>query len=142
MKTLAKLGLLAAVVGAVGCSIFDEPNPENVGFRMTGPPGAMVTAIYSKDFVAGVNELGGTRVHVFGTDTVMHTLPIDTIINIRESSQFFVQVESADTVEVSVLVDVDGRTVVDQTGGIFPDEPWRYVYQFNRFLGTILEVII
>lgn len=140
---LKKLGLCSLLlVGAVGCSLFEDPTPEQVNFRMSGSDGMTVMAIYAKDFVAGTNELGGTQVEVFGTDTVMHVLPIDTIIDIKASSQFFVQVEAADTVAVSVIVDVDTRNVLSQQGGIFPGMPWRYVYQFNQFLGEITEVII
>ncbi len=143
MRTLKRLGLASLLLLAVGCVLFDEPTPETVTLRMTGPAGTIVTALYAQDFVAGSNELGETRVEVFGSDTVVHVLPIDdTIIDIRSSSQFFVQVESADTIAVSVRVDVDDRTLVNSQGGIFPDTPWRYVYQFNRFFGEIVEVII
>ena len=143
MNALKKLTVAGVVLStALGCVLFDEPTPENVSFRMSGPAGVSVVAIYSKDFIAGSNELGETRVTVMGTDTVNHVLPIDTIINISESTQFFVQVESTDTLAVSVVIDVDDRSLVNSQGGIFPGEPWRYVYQFNRFFGTIVEVII
>lgn len=135
------LPVFVTVVVLGGCSIFEDPTPRQVSFQMTGQPGDSVQAIYSSDFLAGVDELGGTRVQVFGRDTVWQALPIDTVFDISASSQWFVQVASADTIEVSVRVEVDERTLVDSQGGIFPDDPWRYVYQFNQFLGAVTEVI-
>ena len=41
-----------------------------------------------------VDEMGITQVQVFSSDTVMHTLPIDTVIDIAAEQQWFVQVET------------------------------------------------
>ena len=51
------------------------------------------------------------------------------------------QVEIADTIVVAVRIDVNSRGLVNATGGIFPDVPFRYVYQFNELFSDVIEVI-
>lgn len=136
--------VLAAVFVSAGCSIFEDPTPETISIQLTGSTGTQVLAIYSQFFVAGINrETDVTEVRLSGADSVMQTLPIDTIINIRESRQLFLQVETmpGDTANVSVRVDVNSRNVLDRSGFIFPDIPFRYVYQFNRPLTDVVEVV-
>ncbi len=145
MKKLKGIGMaLTLLVAVAGCEVFQDQTPENISLRVTGSAGTQVMVIYSKQFVAGVDQLGVTQVEVFGSDTVFHVLPIDTIINIALEQRFFVQIETmpTDTISVDVRVDVDGRNVVDRSGGIFPGVPWRYVYQFNQALTSVIEVII
>ncbi len=135
---------MAALLASVtACNIIEDLTPENISFRMSGADGQIVTAIYSQEFVAGLDEFNVTQVQVFGSDTVIHVLPIDTIISIAVERRFFVQVTAAptDTVVVAVRVDVDGRNVVDASGGIFPSVPWRYVYQFNALFTNVIEVV-
>lgn len=143
-RLLRLVSLLAIVSVAPACEVFENPNPERVHLRMQGSDGRTVMAIYSKQFVAAVNELGVTRVEVFGSDTVQHVLPIDTIVDIAFEQRFFVQVETMpdDTVDVNVVVEIDGRRVVNESGGIFPGTPWQYVYQFNQFFTELIEVIL
>ena len=136
--------VLAAVVASTGCSIFEDPTPETISIQITGSTGTPVLAIYSQVFVAGVNrETDITEVRLSGADSVMQTLPIDTIINIRASRQLFLQVETmpTDTANVSVRVDINSRNILNRTGFIFPDVPFRYVYQFNRPLTDVVEVV-
>lgn len=138
-------GALAAAVVLVvaACEIFDDGAPRQILFEMDGDEGGLrAMAIYSRNFVAGVDEMGVTHVQVFSSDTVLHTLPIDTVIDIADEQQWFVQVETlaGDTLAVNVLVDVDGRTLVSRFGGIFPDEPFRYVYVFNQRLTESVDV--
>lgn len=140
--------LFAAVLGAAflstGCSLFEDPTPETISIQITGSTGTPVLAIYSQVFVAGVNrETDITEVRLSGADSVMQTLPIDTIINIRTSRQLFLQVETmpTDTANVSVRVDINSRNILNRTGFIFPDVPFRYVYQFNRPLTDVVEVV-
>lgn len=143
MKMIHRFGLLLALmVGVSACEIFEDQSPENVSFRLEGSTGSQVTAIYSTRFIAGVNEFGVTEVRVFGSDTVVHTLPIDTVISIAANQQFFVQIQPADTVNVQARVDIDGRNVLDNEGFIFPDSPWNYVYQFNQLLTELVEVVL
>ncbi len=144
-KLIRSFVLLSSLtVALAACSVFEDQSPENLGFRLEGQPGTTVMAIYSTEFVAAVNEVQVTQVRVFRSDTVMATLPIDTIISIVENQQFFVQIEPmpADTVNAVVRVDVDGRTLVDNSGLIFPESPWNYVYQFNQLLTDLVEVVL
>lgn len=137
------LGLVLSTTTA--CGIFDDPTPETISVRMSGPGGSEVMAIYSQIFVAGVNrETSTTEVRIQQADTVIETLPIDTIVDIRESRQFFIQVETLpdqDSLAVAVRIDLDTRSLHDAEGLIFPDDPWRYVYQFNRPVTSIVEVV-
>ena len=139
---LAFLLLLSAAVGA--CSIFEDQSPENLEFRLTGSSGMQVQAIYSTQFIAGVTEQGVTEVRIFTADTVMQTLPIDTVVNIAENLQFFVEIlpMPGDTLDVGVDIEIDGRGILERAGFIFPDSPWRYVYQFNQRLTEAVEVIL
>ena len=135
--------LLAAVAfAATACEIFEDGRPSQISFQMEGEAGLQAKVIYSRDFVAGIDEMGVTHVQVFSSDTVLHTLPIDTVMSIAAEQQWFVQAESlaGDTLAVTVTVDVDSRNLVSRFGGIFPSQPWRYVYVFNQHLSESLDV--
>lgn len=146
MNIIMRSSALALVLSATAaCGIFEDPTPETISVEMSGSSGTEVMAIYSQIFVAGVNQqTSTTEVRIQQADTVFETLPIDTIVDIRESRQFFFQVQTMpeqDTIAVNVRVDVDSRNLVASQGLIFPDDPWRYVYQFNRPLTSIVEVV-
>lgn len=138
LRTAALLGLLAAPA----CQVFEDQSPENVNFRLSGTAGETVRAVYSTEFIAGVTDEGVTQVRVFGADTVLQTLPIDTTVSIVENQQFFVEILPPDSVVVSVRVEIDGRQVLEDSGFILPVSPWRYVYQFNQLLTQVVEVVI
>lgn len=136
--------LLLGSTALAACEVFEDQTPEFVNFVMDGPAGESVQIIYSSAFVAGVDEVGTTRVEVFESDTVMHTLPIDTVIDIRIPRRIFIMGEVAptDTLFVDVIIDVDGRSLFDGSGDLFPDLPWRFLYQFNTRFTDDIEVII
>ena len=136
--------LLGAALAAGACSIFEDQTPENISFRLTGSTGLQVQAVYSTRFVAGLTEEGVTEVRIFSADTVLQTLPIDTTVHSTENRQVFVELLSTgpDTLPVAVDVDIDGRGVLEREGLIFPATPWRYVYQFNQLLTSVVEVVI
>ncbi len=137
------LSLLLAAVALGGCSgILDDPTPENIYFEMRGDAGARVRVIYSTQFVAGTNEFGVTRVQVVRSDTVVHEIPFERTTDISIDRRWFVQAEplGADTLSVQVIVNVDDRGLVNESGGIFPDEPWHFVYSFNQLLTRDLDV--
>lgn len=142
LKRFAALGLLVAL--ASGCEVFEDPTPETVSFRMDGPAGVTVTVLYSKQFVAGVTEAGITEVEIFRADTVVHTLPIDTLIDVRLERRIFIQaeVQPTDTVNVDVRVDVNDRNVFVRNGDLFPALPWQFVYQYNTRFTESIQVII
>lgn len=141
---ITSAAVLSLVLGTGACSIFEDQSPEAVNFRLAGPTGEQVQAVYSTEFIAGVTEEGVTQVRVFFADTVQQTLPIDTTVNIVENQQFYVEIlpQSSDTIDVNVKVEIDGREVVDVSGLIFSINPWRYVYQFNQLLTDAVEVIL
>lgn len=109
---------------------------------MRGEAGQRVRAIYSTQFVAGLSEFGVTRVQVVRADTVVHQLPFQRTVDISIDRRWFVQAESldGDTLSVNVIVNVDDRGLVDEAGGIFPGEPWHFVYSFNQLLTRDLDV--
>jgi hypothetical protein len=71
-------------------------------------------------------------------------LPADTIISIARYRQFFLEAAplSSDVMNVSVLVEIDGRKQVEESGNIFRISPWRYVYVFNQPLTRSVEVVL
>ena len=145
MTTSIRFALFLAVTAVFGaCSVFEDQSPENISLRMTGSTGLQVQAVYSTRFIAGLNDQGVTQVRIFSADTLLQTLPIDTVVNITENLQFFVEVlpTGVDTLDVAVDIRIDGREVLDRSGLILPDSPWRYVYQFNQLLTNEVEVII
>lgn len=137
-------GLLVAValVAIFGCEIFEDLTPRNIFFEMNGEAGQQVRVIYSTQFVAGVNEFGITRVQVVRSDTILHEVPFTRAIDISVDRRWFVQAESlaSDTLEVHVIVDVDDRNLVNESGGIFPGDPWHFVYAFNEVLTRDIDV--
>ena len=111
---------------------------------MSGDPGASVQLMMSTEFIAGVNEVGMTEVKVCRSDTVVVALPVDTVISISRYKQFLLEATplSADTMNVSVRIDVDTRKQLDESGDIFRVNPWRYVYVFNQPVTRSVEIII
>ena len=143
VSPLLGLPLLLAAVTLGGCSgILDDQTPENIYFEMRGEAGQRVRAIYSTQFVAGLSEFGVTRVQVVRSDTIVHEVPFQRAMDISIDRRWFVQAESldGDTLSVQVIVNVDDRGLVDESGGIFPGEPWHFVYSFNQLLTRDLDV--
>ena len=134
------LAVLALMIAA--CDILEEKWPKQVSFEMRGGDGLQAKVIYATNFVAGVDDRGVTQVQVFSSDTVFHAFPIDTAMSIAGDHRWLVQVEAlaGDTLDVSVAVEVDGRNLLSESGGIFPDTPWRFVYVFNRRIPRAVDV--
>ena len=139
---LTSLMLAMATLTFAACDIFEDSAPTEIRFRLAGDAGKRAEVIYAREFVAGLTELGDTQVQVFNPDTVYHPLPIDTVMNISEARQWFVWVRplSGDTLAVQASVEVDGRGVYSQSGGIFPGTPWSFVYMYNRLVAEVGEV--
>ena len=137
---VALASLIVALV--VGCDAFRDPTPRNIAFEMRGGAGKQVRLIYSKQFIVAVTEGGVTQVQVVRSDTVVHALPFDTIIDISIEKRWFAQAEpiGSDTLDVTVIVDVDDRNLVNESGGVFPEIPWRFAYSFNHRLSRALDV--
>ena len=105
---------------STACDIFENRSPENVFLKMSGDPGASVQLMMSTEFIAGVNEVGMTEVKVFRSDKVVVALPVDTVISISRYKQFLLEATplSADTMNVSVRIDVDTRKQLDESGAV------------------------
>lgn len=134
--------LAAFALTITACGIVEEKWPTEVAFEMRGDAGSRAKVIYSTNFVAGVDVEGVTQVSVLSSDTVLRTLPLDTVMSIAREQKWLVQVETVagDTLDVSVAVEVDGRNLISESGGIFPDTPWHFVYVFRQKLTRRLDV--
>ena len=141
---LAIVLLALAPFVAAGCGWFDDPRPEYVYFKVDGPAGTQVQAVYSTQFVAAVDDAGVTSINVFFTDTVVHTLPIDTTFFVAIDRRWFVELTplSVDEVAVDVRVDVDNRNQLDETGLLDASAPWRFAYLFNQQITRIIDVVL
>jgi hypothetical protein len=147
MKSRLHLGLLAwplAALAAWGCGAFEDITPENAFLRVDGPAGTEVQVVTSRQFVAGVNEVGVTQVRVFLADTVVQTLPVDMVVDISVEQRLYVELlpVGVDRVTVQVRVDVDDRSQVNESGDIVDVEPWRFVYLFNQVTTRIIDVVL
>jgi hypothetical protein len=147
MKPLRYLraAVLLAWVGAAGCEIFEDQAPKVVTFRMEGAPGDSVAIILSKEFVAGTSETGVTQVRLVAADTIRRVLPIDTVLDVRVQRQVLLSafpLVPGDTVNVSAEVRVDGRSLFDGTGRIYPDSPWIFLYRFNAPPTQSVQIVL
>jgi hypothetical protein len=140
------VGVLAVILlSAAGCEIFEDREPKDIFFHVEGTPGGVVQVLYSKEFVAGVDEAGVTRVEVFGADTVVHTMPFDTVIDVRIEQRLLIQAQplmETDTLDLDARVDVDDRNLYDESGVLYPTVPWKFLYQFNHRFTDIVEVVL
>ena len=137
--------LVAACVLAFGaCGFVEDLTPETLSFTLSGPAGTQVEVVYSTQFVAGVNSLGVTEVQVFLADTVVHTLPVDTLFDISVDRRWFVQVTPVGVEEASVQarVRVDDRRLLDESGLILQADPWRYAYLFNQNVTRTIDIVL
>jgi hypothetical protein len=131
-----------ALLLAGGCSLFDDPAPEETRVVIEGEVGASVELITSSKFLAGVDQAGVTHVEILSADTLMVTLPFDRTFNIRGDYRFFSQASRVDadvsTFRMQVFIDTDRE--FDEEGGLFTGAPFRFVYQFNQFLTSTIDV--
>ena len=145
MKSL-RFGLLVVLVPVVlaGCGIFgDDPTPEFITMQVSGDTGSPVTLVLSTFFNTGIDELGVNRVNLGFADTLDVVLPWDTVVDVRIQQRFFAELTAPalDTANARMLVDVDGRSLFDDTRAISADDPFRFLYLFNvRTTGTNIEV--
>lgn len=133
-----------AALAAGACGAFEDRTPDTLFFTLAGPAGTEVEVVYSTQFVAAVDEFGVTNVQVFQADTVVQALPVDTLFNISVDRRWFVQVTplGLDQAEVAARVNVDDRTVLDESGLLLPGTPWRFVYTFNQQVTRTIDIVI
>ena len=143
MKTL-RASLLAALLFVAGCGLFGEDKtPEFINLRVSGDAGRPVTLVLSTFFNSGIDELGVNRVSLGLADTLDVVLPWDTIVDIRVERRFFAEMSAfdTDTTNARMIVDVDGRSLFDETRAVSETTPFRFLYLFNvRTTGTNIEV--
>lgn len=132
-----------APIASAACGWFDDPTPEYLYFKVDGPAGTEVQAVYSTQFVAAVNEAGVTQVNVFYRDTVVHTLPVDTSFYIGIDRRWFVELSPVTgSASLRVQVDVDDRRQINEAGTVSAAEPWRYAYLFNQRVTRIIDSVL
>lgn len=126
--------ILTALTLVLGCGIIEDPTPEQARLIVTGDAETPVRLIVSTKFVAQVNEIGQTRVVIFESDTLVTTLPYETLHAINQDQRFFVEAArlDADLQNVQVQVFVDERKLFDEGGALLADQPYRFVYTFNQ----------
>lgn len=143
MNTL-RFGWLSAILLLTGCALLgDDPTPEFVSMSVSGEAAEPVSLVLSTFFNTGVDELGVNRVSLGFADTLAVTLPFDTVVDVRVQQRFFVEIAAteADTANARMTVEVDGRSVFDDTRQVSADDPFRFLYLFNvRQTGTNIEV--
>lgn len=146
LRSTRRRALFAVLVGlGLGaCSLVEDPTPENILFRMNGEAGTQVQIVVSTEFVAGVDEFEVTQVQLFSSDTITTVLPVDTVVSVAVPRRFFVEVipVAPDTMQVHVEVDVDTRQLLDRTGLVWQEVPFRFVYLFNQQVTQDINVLI
>lgn len=132
MRRAFVLILASALAGA--CGWFDEPAPDRARLVIEGEAGKEIRIIVSTRFVAAVNEIGQTRVVLFQADTIVATLPYETVYTIGEDQRFFSETArlEADLQSIRVQIYLDNRKEFDQGGQLLLDQPYRFVYTFNQ----------
>lgn len=133
--------LAVLLMGASGC--FEDLRPRLVNIRVDGPAGAPVELHMTKNFFAGIDENGVTQVTAFTLDTVRTVLPMDTSVSVSLEQRFFMQLlpRQADSLDVSLDIDIDGRSRVDDRGLIFAADPFRFVFMFNTPTTLVIELL-
>ena len=141
MKT-QRVSLFAALLVLGGC-FGDDRVPEFINMEVSGEAGSPVTLVLSTFFNTGTDELGVNQVSLGLSDTLDVVLPWDTVVDIRVQRRFFAELSlmEVDTTNARLVVDVDGRSLFDDTRSVTPDDPFRFLYLFNvQVTGTNIEV--
>lgn len=139
---------LAAVwaVGSIllGACLVENSTPSLVHLRISGVAGTEIQLVVSREFVAGVDQLQVTQVQLFQADTILTSLPVDTVVSISTAHRFFAEATPVqpDTLDVTVRVDVDERRLYDRRGLVWQDVPFRFVYVFNQALTQTIDIVL
>jgi hypothetical protein len=134
--------LLFALGLAAGCDWFKDPSPREARVVIDGAAGPTIVLIASSKFVAGVNDVGVTRVEIIQSDTIVTSLPFDRTFNIEGDYRFFIQAARLDadvgSFRMQVFVNEDRK--FDEGGSLVENAPYRFVFQFNQFLTDVIDV--
>ena len=127
---------------AAGCGWFDDPSPDEARVVVQGDGGVPVRIIVSEQFVAGRTQAGTTQVEVLVSDTFDVVPPFDRTFDIRDEGRFFTQVSPLEgQTDVRVRVLLDGRERYNDSGALTDAAPFRFVFLFNQFVTSNIEVI-
>jgi hypothetical protein len=142
MKRTAVVLVFASLL-AGGCDLVNDPTPEEARLVIQGAGDTPVRVIISTEFVAQVNQLGQTEVVIFAADTVITSLPYETVYEIREDQRFFAEAArlDADLESMQMQVFIDGRRQFDEGGRLLEDQPYRFVYTFNQAITREIVVL-
>jgi hypothetical protein len=135
---------MAAALAVGGCDLLlDNPAPEEARLAVQGEAGKPIRVITSTEFVAGVDELGVTRVELFVADTVVTTLPYRQTYRIDRGQRYFVEASrlGTDLQTIQVQVWVDDRKQFDRGGTLIDGSPYRFVYTFNQVVTRDIIVL-
>jgi hypothetical protein len=137
-RTLA----VALAIGVCSCGWFEDRRPDSARVVMQGEPGSRVQLITSTTFVSGVDEAGVTRVVVIESDTTIATLPFDRTWDIAGDYRFFAQASrlDADLADLRMRVFVDAEVEFDDGGPLQAGIEYRFVYTFNQFYTSTIQV--
>ncbi|HUG14089.1 MAG TPA: hypothetical protein VMM78_03640, partial [Thermomicrobiales bacterium] len=126
--------LVSASLLAGGCDLLTDPSPDEARLVIQGEAGKPVRVIISTVFVAQVDENQRTRVVIIEADTMVTTLPYETVYAIDEDQRFFAEAARLDddleTVHMQVFI--DRRMEFDEGGVLLESHPYRFVYTFNQ----------
>ncbi|MEZ4414571.1 MAG: hypothetical protein R3E10_02340 [Gemmatimonadota bacterium] len=149
LRGLAVLGGVGVFSGLPACSWFEDPTPDTVRVLVTGDASTPAALIVSQSFNAGLTERGSTAVSLFAADTLIRTLPFDTVINLvggidqGDAKRFFFEAqrdqENLSNVQVRIYLDSDLR--FDVGGPLTSQEIYRWAYIFNQLFTNVIEVI-
>lgn len=135
--------LVSASLLAGGCDLINDPTPDEARLVIQGAGDTPVRVIISTEFVAQINQLGQTEVVIFAADTIITSLPYETVYEIREDQRFFAEAarQDADLESVHMQVFIDGRRQFDEGGRLLENQPYRFVYTFNQAITREIVVL-
>jgi hypothetical protein len=138
---MRRIGIVV-LIATLATACIENPTPKRARVVINGEAGKQVRLVISSQFVAAVNEQGRTRVVVIKADTVDTTLPFEKEINIEKDQQFLAMTFrlANDVSNLRMQVFIDARRMFDE-GGTLSNEPFRFVYTFNRPVTRDLEII-
>ena len=132
--------MAAALLAAAGCIVDDGPSEARATF--TGEPGIAVRIVLSARFGATVESEDVTRVTLVEADTLVRTLPFDTVYGLGGEGRFFAQTTSTGPAVQTfrLRVSLDGEQVHDEWGQLTTQTPFRFLHVFGRNVARGVEV--
>lgn len=133
----------AALLLQGGCGFFDNPTPSEARLTVTGESGAEVRIVTSKKFVATQQTGDQVKAELLAADTLVRTLPFDTVYDIRGDLRFYARIDTVGSTVPSgfrLRVALDEEVRYDQEGSLVA-RVFRFLYVFNQAILTDGEVL-